>query len=476
MIVEHIIRTVLVALYAYTILSAISVILLENRNPSKSLSWVLVLIFLPFVGLIIYLLLGQDFRKKKMISQKSIHRIKERPVASIRLDMLNTDHMDEHFLKLTKLLYTNNESVGYAYNKIDVYSDPEEIFQTMFDAIRQAKKHIHIEFFIIENDKISNQLREILIEKAKEGVRVRVIYDYLGSLNLTRHYIHSLKEAGIYVKPFLPFRLRFRRSRINYRNHRKLIIVDGLVGFTGGVNIADRYIFGDKLGKWRDTVVRIEGSGVHGIQQLFLIDWYFVEKKIITDAKYFPTPKIYGENLIQFVASGPDTDWPAIKQGFASAIMAAEKYVYIHTPYFMPPELIEGALQLAAMSKVEVILMIPSRSDARFSDAGTFSYLGNVLEAGVRVFRYTGGFLHSKATVIDDFVSIIGSANMDERSFEQNFEANAFIYDKKTALHVKELFLQDIKHCEELTLDTWNNRKRSQKLTESLARLFSPIM
>lgn len=474
--IDHFILFLFIVLYTYTIFSAISVILLENRNPSKSLSWVLVLIFLPFLGLIFYLILGQDYRKRKMISKKSIHRIKERPVASVDIDDLDNNQINKQFQKLTQLLHTNNEAAVYANNKINVYSAPEDIFGSMFDAIRNAKKHIHIEFFIIENDKISNQLRELLIEKAKEGVRVRVIYDYFGSFNLTRFYIHSLREAGIYIKPFLPFRLRWGRSKINFRNHRKLIIVDGEIGFTGGVNIADRYIYGDKLGKWRDTVIRIEGAGVHGIQQLFLIDWYFVERKIITDAKYFPEPKTFEKNLIQFVASGPDTDWASIMQGIASAIMAAEKYVYIHTPYFMPPDLIAGNIQLAAMSGVEVFLMIPAKSDARLSDASTFSFLGTMLEAGVHVFRYTDGFLHSKAIVIDDYLSIVGSANMDERSFEQNFEANAFIYDNATAAELKNLFMSDLTNCEELTLDAWNNRKRRQKLKESFARLFSPLM
>lgn len=476
MTIDHIIRLIFVGLYTYTIFSAISVILLENRNPSKSLSWVLVLIFLPVVGLIFYLIIGQEYRKRKMISQKSIRRIKERPVASVDIEKLNSHPLNNKLLKLKKLLYQSNEAALYAYNKINVYSAPEDIFGSMFDAIRNAKKHIHIEFFIIENDDISNQLRELLIEKAKQGVRVRVIYDYFGSYNLTRFYIHSLREAGIYIRPFLPFKLRFGRSKINFRNHRKLIIVDGEIGFTGGVNIADRYIYGDKLGKWRDTVVRIEGAGVHGIQQLFLIDWYFVEKKIITDAKYFPEPKSFDNNLIQFVASGPDTDWASIMQGIAAAIAAAEKYVYIHTPYFMPPDLIAGTIQMAAMSGVQVFLMIPEKSDARLSDASTFSFLGSMLEAGVRVFRYMDGFLHSKAIVIDDFLSIIGSANMDERSFEQNFEANAFIYDKTTAAELKKLFMSDLTHSKELTLNDWNNRRHRQKLKESFARLFSPLM
>ena len=222
--------------------------------------------------------------------------------------------------------------------------------------------------------------------------------------------------------------------------------------------------------------MRIEGAGVHGIQKLFLTDWYFVERKLITAAKYFPEPQRYEENLVQLVSSGPDTDWQSIMQGIAAAIMAAEKYVYIHTPYFMPNELMSGCIQMAALSGTEIRLMIPEKSDAPLSDLSSSSYLGDMMEAGVRVFIYKKGFLHSKAIVLDDFVSIIGSTNMDDRSFDQNFEANAFIYDTQTALQLKELFMNDLNKCEELTYDAWNNRKRRQKLKESFARLFSPLM
>ena len=374
------------------------------------------------------------------------------------------------------MLKKNSEAEGYAYNKIEILSRGEDIFQSMFDAIRNAKNHIHIEFFIFEDDKLSNELRELLIKKSREGVRVRMIYDYVGSINLSSRYLHTLRYAGVYVRPFLPLRLRLRRSKINYRNHRKLVVVDGKIGFTGGINIADRYLYGSKLGEWRDTVVRIEGAGVHGIQKLFLTDWYFVERKLITAGKYFPEPQRFDKNLVQLVSSGPDTDWQSIMQGIAAAIMAAEKYVYIHTPYFMPNELVSGCIQMAALSGTEVRLMIPEKSDAPLSDLSSSSYLGDMMEAGVRVFIYKKGFLHSKAIVLDDFVSIIGSTNMDDRSFDQNFEANAFIYDTKTALQLKELFMNDLNKCEELTYDAWNNRKRRQKLKESFARLFSPLM
>ena len=436
----------------------------------------LVLLFLPGLGLFLYLIFGQNFRKQKTISKKSLRFAANRPHVSFDIDRLNTNFMDNNQLNLIRLLYTNSDAKAYPNNKIDILSDGKTTFDAMFNAIQNAKNHIHIEFFIFGNDKISNQLRELLIEKASAGVRVRMIYDYWGSFFLSRWYLQSLREAGVYLRPFLPLRLRLGRSKINYRNHRKILIVDGEVGFTGGLNVADRYIFGNALGMWRDTFVRFEGSVVHGLQQLFLMDWYFVERKLITDPKYYPIPQKFDSNLAQIVISGPDTQWESIMQGISSAIMSATRYVYIHTPYFIPNDVVENCIQMSAMSGVDVRIMIPARSDSRLSDACTFSYMGRLLEAGVKVYRYTEGFLHSKAIVIDDFISIVGSANLDERSFNQNFEANAFIYEEKTANRLKELFFRDMQNCEELTLEAWTNRRRRQKLKESFARLFSPLM
>jgi len=474
----HIISIIIIAFYAYTLISTISVLLLENRNPAKSLSWVLVLLFIPVLGMFFYILFGQDFRKKKIISKKSILRVTDRPVASFDINQLDTTLVTNNQLNLIKMLYENSGAAGYAFNKIEIFPTGESTFDAVFNAIRNAKDHIHIEFFIFDDDKISNQLRELLIQKAHEGVRVRMIYDYWGSFDLSKKYLKSLRNAGVYVSSFLPFRFRFRfsSSKINYRNHRKLVIVDGIIGFTGGLNVADRYIYGNTLGRWRDTFICLEGSAVHGLQLLFLVDWYFVEQKLIVDSKYFPEPQKFEQNLVQIASSGPDSDWEAIMQGMASAIMSATKYVYIQSPYFMPNDIIDTCIHMAALSGVDVRLMIPTKSDSRFSDASTSSFLGQTMEAGVRVFRYKNGFLHSKAIVIDDFISIVGSCNLDERSFVHNFEANAFIYEPKTAIQLKELFLLDIKNCEELTLETWTNRKRSQKLKESFARLFSPLM
>ncbi len=473
----EILSILLLPLYIYTLISTILVLLMENRNAAKSLAWVMVLIFLPLFGLILYLLVGQDHRKIKIISKKSIRRVNNRPVANLDLEEIKTKGLTDSQLKLVKLLYHNNDSLGYASNKIEVLADGETTFNSLFEAIRNAKKHIHIQFFIFGDDRISNQLRELLIQKAQEGVRVRMIYDYWGSFDLSKKYLKTLRESGAFVRSFLPLRLRFSRSKINYRNHRKMVIVDGKIGFTGGLNVADRYIYGNTLGTWRDTFIRMEGAVVHGLQLSFLVDWYFVERKFIQGSSYFPKPeKFDNDNLIQIVTGGPDSDWKAILQGISYAMVNATKYIYIHTPYYIPPSVLENCIQIAALSGIDVRLLIPVKSDSALSDASTRTYFGRAMEAGVRIYQYNKGFLHSKAIVIDDFISIVGSCNLDERSFGQNFEANAFIYESKTALQLKELFLQDIKGCEELSLEGWRKRKKFQKFKESLARLFSPIL
>ena len=473
---KHVFTTLIILLYLYTLITIISVLLLENRNPVKSIAWVLVLLFLPVLGMWLYLLFGQDYRKKKIITEKSFRSVNKQPHGNFDSENAGK-YLNQHQLNLTRLLYNNCNATVYPNNKVEVFSNGKETFEALFESIKNATDHIHLQFFIFDDDRISNDLRELLIQKAKEGVRVRMIYDYWGSFDLSKKYVKSLVDAGVYVRPFLPFRWQISRTnKINYRNHRKVVVVDGKTGFIGGLNVADRYRYGNKLGVWRDTFIRLKGAAVQGLQQLFIVDWYFVDRKLIEGNEYFPEPEKYDENLVQIVSSGPDSDWPAIMHGISSAIMSASKHIFIHSPYFMPTDEIASCIQMAALAGIDVRLMIPVKSDSRFSDASTASYLEKTLEAGVRVYRYKEGFLHSKAIVIDDFISIIGSSNMDERSFGQNFEANAFIYDKETAINLKNLFLDDIKKCEELTLEAWTNRTRRQKLRESFARLFSPLL
>lgn len=464
------------AIYIFTIISIIVVILLDNREPIKSLAWVTVLVMLPVLGIILYFFLGRDFRKQKIISRKSIRKIKDRPIPECDISKVDTHILTQQQKNLIKLLMRIGEAPVYPGNKLELYVDGPSTFNALFHAIENAQQHIHIEFFIFEDDKISNALRELLIKKAKQGVRVRMIYDYLGSWRLPKSYIQSLRDAGVYVRSFLPVRFRWARIKINYRNHRKVVVVDGKIGFTGGLNIADRYLVGNKLGKWRDTFVRIEGAAVHGLQSNFLIDWFFVDRKLIVDPKYYPEMPYYEDNLVQFVASGPDSDWPNIMCGLSQAIMTATKYVYMHTPYFMPPEVVTSAVYTAALSGIDVRLLVPEKSDSPLSSAATKTYITRLLEAGVRVYFYTGNFLHSKCVVIDDMISSVGSANLDERSSNQNFELNAFIYDVDTAQLLKQYFWHDLESSYELTLSQWENRSRWARLKESFARLFVPIM
>lgn len=466
-------------LYIYIIISIIVVILLENRNPAKSLVWVLVLIFLPIVGIVFYAFVGQDFRRRKIISKKSLHRLN----VHTDFDYYRNREQEKDTLPLEikhtiKLLEKCAESPVYGQSKIDIFTSGKDTFDAIFADIESAKEHIHVEFYIVEPDEIGFRFRDLLIKKAKEGVRVRFIYDYLGGFGLKKKFLQPLKAAGIFVHAFMPAIPYISLSKVNYRNHRKIVVVDGRVGYTGGMNVADRYVKGNKLGLWRDTQVRFEGAAVHGLQNAFLIDWFFVSQKLISDLKYYPKPKVFSEwqNLVQIVSSGPDTDFENVMQGIISMLNSAQKYIYIHTPYFLPTESILSALQIASLSGVDVKLMLPEKSDTHLAQMATKSYLLQILESGVRVFFYKKAFLHSKAIVADDLVSTVGSSNMDFRSYEQNFELNAFIYDEKTAKTLRESFENDLKQCKEITLTGWKRRKKKERLKDSIARLFSPLL
>lgn len=464
-------------LYIFTTLSTITVILLENRDPVKTISWLLVLLLVPLFGLMFYAMFGQNFRQRKIISKKSIRRLKYKSADALDMKAIDKNDFPESTYHLIKLLYFNNEAPLYEKNAVEIYTNGEETFDAIFEAIDKAEEHIHAEFFIIEPDPVGRKFRDLLIKKAKEGVRVRLIYDYWGSFNLNKKFFQPLREAGAYVHPFLPAKFPFFAHKINYRNHRKMVVIDGKVGFTGGLNVATRYREGDYLGKWRDTTIRIEGTAVYGLQNTFLMDWYFVDRKLITDKKYYPEHyPSRATNRIQIVHSGPDTDWENIMQGIFIAIAAAKKYVYIHTPYFMPTEVVAAALKVAALGGIDVRIIVPSKSDTSLARSSNYSFIGPMVEAGVRVYLYKNGFLHSKAIVIDDFISTVGTANMDFRSYEQNFEVNAFIYDKKTAVSLKKFFLNDLAKCTEVTRQEWAARSKWERLKESFARLFSPLM
>ena len=363
--------------------------------------------------------------------------------------------------------------------KTDIFTSGEAFFQSLINDISHAKHHIHIDMYIWEDDTIGNKVADALIANAKEGVAVRVVYDDVGCWRVSQRFFNRMSREGIYVQPFMPVRFPTLTRRVNYRNHRKVIVIDGQVGYIGGMNIADRYVHGIGDQEWRDTMLRIVGGAVYGLQRTFLIDWYFVNRTLITDSDYYPPVKLQQPNdcVAQVVTSSPAADFPNIMQGYVRIIMEAKNYVYIQTPYFMPNEPVLFALKTAALGGVDVRIMVPERCDAFFVEWASRSYLREVAEAGVKVYLYRAGFLHSKTLICDDSIVACGSTNVDFRSFENNFEANIFIYNEVEALRHKNIFLDDQRHS--ISLRRIKKRMRPPFLIhfwESVVRLFSPLM
>ncbi len=464
---------ILFAIYVYTIFTTIIFMLVENRNPVKSIAWILVLIFLPVVGFLFYILVGRKFRKRHMISKRSLLINKKNNTSDLtELPNLNLSDTQR---SIATLAYRNSDAPLHENSKIDIFTDANELYSSIIEDLRKAKHHIHMEYYIFLADKIGSAVMDVLKEKAKEGVVVRVIIDDVGSWQLKKKKIKELRNAGIDVQSFLEVGLPYINSRVNYRNHRKIIVIDGVVGYTGGFNIADRYVKGLSWGPWRDTHIKIEGSAVLGLQKNFLTDWFFVKRELVEDVTYYPAQERKGNCLSQIIISGPDMTWESIMQVFAKAFMEAKERIYIETPYFLPPESLITALQTAALCGVDVRLILPMKSDARITLYSTFSYLDQMLKAGIKVYLYQKGFIHSKIVVTDD-IAIIGSANMDFRSFEQNFELSVIMYDAEIAKKMVEIYENDLRSSEEIKKEEWTTRRFSQKIKESLARLLSPLL
>ena len=333
-----------------------------------------------------------------------------------------------------------------------------------------------MEFYIFENDAVGRLLRDLLIDKAREGVSVRLLYDDVGCWDVNPMFYDEMLCEGIEVRSFLKVRFPQFTSKVNYRNHRKLAIIDGKVGFIGGMNIALRYLKGVPLGVWRDTHICLKGKAVYGIQTAFLTDWFAVDRTLLTSAQYFPKMDTVGTSVAQIVTSDPVGEWHDIMLGLVKAISCAQRYIYVETPYFLPTEQVMAAFQTAALSGVDVRLMIPKKADAFITHKGTMSYLDELMKSGVKVYFYRAGFLHSKLWVADDEWASVGSTNLDFRSFEHNFEANAFFYDEKTVCTMKEIFLEDMKKCMTLSQKIWDKRSFKNKIVESVVRLLAPLL
>lgn len=461
-------------LFVLAVIGTALVVVLDNRNPVKTLAWVLVLCFLPVVGLVFYYFFGQSNRKEKLIGKKGYTRLTRRPMEEFQAQ--KAFHCPDEQHQLMRFFRQVNQALPFEGNRVEVYTEGSSMLLALMQAIAQARHHIHLQFYIFEDDPAGRLLRDLLIDKARQGVEVRLLYDDVGCWKVPHAFFDEMRGAGIEARSFLKVRFPVFTSKVNYRNHRKIVVVDGRVAFTGGMNIALRYLKGLPWGTWRDTHIRVEGKAVYGLQTAFLADWYVVDHTLITSARYFPEIESCGHSLMQIVTSDPVGEWRDIMQGLLVAISSARKYFYIQTPYLLPTEPILWALKTAALAGVDVRIMIPARADTRLTHLGSLSYLEEMMQAGVKIYFYEKGFLHSKLMVSDDTLSTVGSTNMDFRSFEHNFEVNAFMYDEAMARQLKEVFLKDQKDALLLQHKLWIKRPWYQKAEESMVRLLAPLL
>lgn len=472
--IEWIFSSLFILLYSLTVIGLSLVIIAENRNPLKTIPWVVVLLLAPGIGIIFYFFFGQDNRKQRVISRRTYKRIMKRPHSGkLPADACT---IPAEYQRLTTLLNKNNQASLLYGSQIDIYTSGIEKFNALKEDLRQAKSYIHLQYYIFCDDRIGNEIREILVRKAREGVKVRVLYDDVGCWNVPNRFFHEMRGAGIEIYPFLKVAFPIFTSKVNYRNHRKIVVIDGTTGYIGGMNIADRYTQGVSWGNWRDTHFRIRGKGVHGLQAAFLIDWYAVSKQFLNSKKFYPKVPVYSDNILQIVTSGPVGPWRNLLQGIIHIVSNARKYIYIQTPYFLPTEGLNQALQIAALGGIDVRLMLPLHSDTRSANLASRSFIYDMLKAGAKVYFYKPGFLHAKLVISDDYITCIGSANMDFRSFEHNFEVNAIVYQQDFARQMKKIYLHDQQECERVMPETWKERPIRQKLGESFMRLFSPLL
>lgn len=469
----------------YLAVTAVAIsVLMDNRNPLKTMGWVLVLYLVPVGGMIVYMLFGQNYRKAKLFSRKGVRESslisawEQNHLSNIKkVDDLARRMLQEKW-KVVQLLLNSDRSVATLQNEAQILRNGEQTFPSILEAIDVAKDHIHIEYYIIEDDEVGRKFQEKLIQKAREGVEIRMIYDDVGSSGLKKRYLKPMSDAGIELRPFMPVLFPLLTSKANFRDHRKIVIIDGSVGFVGGINLSSRYDNRTDLGRfWRDTHLKIKGDAVKSLQLHFFLMWKFVnESTPELSEKYFPDVQVDNLCLIQVAASGPDSDWPYIQNAFFAAITSAKERLWITTPYFIPTDEILLAIQTAAMSGVDVQMILPSRSDNPVVQAAVMSYVKQLLLAGVKVYLYQKGFVHSKTMIVDDMLCSIGTANMDYRSFDINFEINAFIYDPDMVNELVFDFEADRKDSSEITLARWEKRKLRRRVSESFARLISPVL
>jgi len=450
---------VLIGILVSNLLFAVTVIFVERKNPATVWAWLMVLFFLPVIGFVLYVFLGQNYRKKKMFrikkdADEALRTLVEQQKSELKTrEIPALNHLSSVFRRMILMLIEDNGSMLSTNNQIKVYSDGSEKFADLIAAIKGARDHVHLEYYIWRNDGLSHELREVLTERASVGVEVRVLCDGLGCARLPRNFFADLKNAGGQIAFFFPSRIRFLNLRSNFRNHRKIAVIDGKTAFVGGFNIGDEYLGKvKKWGYWRDAAVRIIGDAALACQLRFFFDWNYAAKRErqVYQHRYFPDIPSSSGAAVQVVSGGPDTFWNPIKEAYLKMINSATETIYIQTPYFIPDDSVRDALRIAALSGLDVRIMIPNRPDHPFVYWAGLSFVGQLLESGVRAYTYENGFLHAKTIVVDEVAASVGSANWDLRSFGLNFETNAVIYDQTVAHSLKEAFKKDLEVCTEL--------------------------
>nr|WP_263326340.1 cardiolipin synthase [Neobacillus sp. Marseille-Q6967] len=481
----HITSILVGILFIVNIMLALIVIFQERRDAGSTWAWLLVLFFIPILGFVLYLLFGQNLSRKHLfqwddLKKTGLEKILETQQVKLRSgEFYFRNQATSNSRDLIYMHMTNNQAVLTEDNSVEIFTDGEDKFNQLFKDIKSARNYIHIQYYIIKNDRLGKRLIEALTNKVKDGVKVRVLYDDLGSRSLPKRVFKEFREAGGQVEVFFPSKLRFVNLRMNFRNHRKLVIIDGKIGYVGGFNVGDEYLgLNDKFGYWRDTHLRIQGTAVYALQTRFILDWNQASDDY--DVSY--VPNLYPENVshgnigIQIVTSGPDSEFQQIKNGYIKMIMSAKRSIFIQTPYFIPDESLLDSLKIACLSGVEVNIMIPNKPDHVFVYWATLSHVHELLKLGAKVYIYNNGFIHAKTLVVDEEIASVGTANIDYRSFKLNFEVNAFLYDEGISKKLTNIFYEDVKVSKLLTLDEYEKRSLEVRLKESVSRLLSPIL
>ncbi|MBN1500810.1 MAG: cardiolipin synthase [Spirochaetes bacterium] len=465
---------------------ALTIIFIERKNPTAILAWLSVLLFFPLGGFILYIFFGQNIHREKLFRHTVLEEtLLERIVNNQKRQLTEnceyiTNKKMRNYSDIIKLNLNQNRSILTQNNSIKIYTDGNDKFNDLINDIKNSKHHIHIQYYILRNDSTGKKLILELTKAAIRGVEVRLLYDAMGGRTLFKRTFNRLRKNGGKVSVFFPSRLHLINIRMNYRNHRKIVIIDGNTGYIGGYNIGNEYLGKSKFfGNWRDTHIRISGSSVLALQERFIMDWRYSSKEQIsalTGFPYFIEHENPGKSAVQIVSSGPDEIDQQIKWLYIKMIQKAEKYIYIQTPYFVPDDALFETLKIASLSGIDVRLMIPNKPDHLFVYWATYAYVGELLKAGARCYIYEDGFLHAKTMVVDGMIATVGTANYDVRSFKLNFEVNAVIYDEKVAQNLAEIFKNDLNKSMEMTIMHYNKRRYIIRIKEAFSRLLSSIL